>query len=65
MELLDATGKPIGTTTVTDANGYYQFQGLKPGVYGVGKEVPPAGYLAGATNVGSAGGTAIGPEIIA
>ncbi len=63
VQLTNAAGQPTGTTAVTDANGYYQFAGLMPGTYGV-SEVPPSGYLPGATNVGSAGGTAIGQAIV-
>jgi hypothetical protein len=39
--VLDADGDPI--TTVTDANGKYEFPGLPPGTYIV-EFVPPAGY---------------------
>ncbi len=63
IELTNAAGQPTGATTVTDANGYYQFAGVTPGTYGV-TEIPPTGYLAGAMNVGSAGGTANGPSIV-
>jgi len=36
--LLDQAGNPIETTT--DANGYYQFTGLPPGLYSVIKVHP-------------------------
>ncbi len=60
LTLKDENGQPTGATTVTDANGYYQFSGLRPGTYGVG-EVQPVGYLDGLDTPGSAGGTAQNP----
>jgi protocatechuate 3,4-dioxygenase beta subunit len=36
VTLLDANGQPVaGATATTDANGHYQFSGLKPGSYSV------------------------------
>ena len=35
LALLDADGNATGETTVTDANGYYEFTNLAPGIYGV------------------------------
>jgi len=35
VTLLDANGQPTGATATTDANGHYQFNGLKPGSYSV------------------------------
>ena len=56
IELLDANGNVIATTT-TDAQGYYEFTGLTPGVsYGI-REVQPANYFDGGETVGSSGGT--------
>jgi hypothetical protein len=55
IQLLDANGSIIATT-ITDANGYYIFEALAPGTYGV-HEVQPADYLDGEEEVGSAGGT--------
>jgi serine-aspartate repeat-containing protein C/D/E len=55
IQLLDAQGNTLGTTT-TDANGFYQFQALHPGVYGT-REIVPNGYFAEDNHVGSAGGT--------
>jgi hypothetical protein len=62
LELLDvATGQPIhgdspsvlpgryapgSITAVTDADGYYQFEGLLPGIYAV-RQVQPASYFDG------------------
>ncbi len=42
VKLLDATNAVIGTTT-TNASGFYQFTGLKPGAYTV-EFVKPAGW---------------------
>ncbi|NLF09787.1 MAG: hypothetical protein GX594_17680, partial [Pirellulaceae bacterium] len=50
----------IGTTTVTDANGYYEFTGLMPGRFSL-VETQPDGYLDGLDAAGSAGGTAHNP----
>ncbi len=55
IRLLDAGGNTIATTT-TDANGFYKFENLRPGTYGVFEE-QPAGYLNGCNNVGTIGGT--------
>ena len=49
-------------TTVTDAGGYYQFAGLRPGTYAV-FEVRPDGYLAGINTPGSTGGVVISPLV--
>jgi protocatechuate 3,4-dioxygenase beta subunit len=58
--LKDANGQPTGATAITDATGYYQFTGLRPGTYGLG-EIQPAAYLDGLDTPGSAGGTAMNP----
>ncbi len=49
-----------GISTTTDANGYYQFDGLMPGGYKL-VEVQPDGYLDGLDAAGNAGGTAHNP----
>lgn len=54
--ILDDQGNPI--TAVTDANGYYQFQNLRPGVYTV-LQSHPDGYLDGIDTAGTTGGVAI------
>ena len=56
LVLLDAAGRPTTVTTVTDVNGFYRFDGLAPGVYGV-SEVQPAAYIDGQDRAGSAGGS--------
>ncbi|MFC0168281.1 SdrD B-like domain-containing protein [Pseudoduganella danionis] len=47
VSLLDASGQPTGVTATTDANGHYQFSGLKPGSYSVqfDKTTLPTDYL--------------------
>ncbi|MCC6124777.1 MAG: hypothetical protein IT426_07445 [Pirellulales bacterium] len=60
VKLLDAAGNPTGATAATDAAGYYQFNSLMPGVYGVA-ETQPTGYLDGLDAAGTAGGTAHNP----
>ena len=63
VTLLDAQGNSTGQTAVTDENGYYKFENLMPGTYAV-SETQPAGYLEGAANVGSVGGSAENPDLI-
>jgi protocatechuate 3,4-dioxygenase beta subunit len=60
LALLDASGTATGATTVTDANGYYEFTNLEPGTYGV-IETQPTGYQDGLDSAGSAGGVAHNP----
>ncbi len=60
VTLLDAKGNPTSAATTTDANGFYRFEGLLPGVYGVA-EAQPAGYFDGRDSAGTAGGTAQNP----
>ncbi len=62
IQLLDAAGDVI-RTTVTDANGIYAFEGLRPGTYGI-RELQPAGLLDGSEHVGTAGGTVAGDDLI-
>jgi protocatechuate 3,4-dioxygenase beta subunit len=54
--LTDSAGNEI--TTVTDANGYYEFNNLKPGRYSV-VEVQPTGYVQGLDTAGSLGGMVV------
>jgi protocatechuate 3,4-dioxygenase beta subunit len=56
IDLLDGSGNVLATTA-TDANGEYEFTGLRPGTYTV-RERQPAGYYDGGERVGTAGGTA-------
>jgi hypothetical protein len=58
----DGLGRAVQMSTVTNAYGYYSFGNLIPGSYALTK-TPPAGYLDGATNVGTLGGTAVGNTI--
>jgi len=60
LALLDANGNATGTTAVTDANGYYYFENLAAGTYGVA-ETQPLGYLDGLDTAGNQGGTALNP----
>ncbi len=63
VELLDASGTVIATTTTNDA-GSYQFTGLRPGVYMV-REIQPADYFHGSQRVGSGSGTVAGADLLA
>jgi serine-aspartate repeat-containing protein C/D/E len=56
--ILDANGQPI--VTWTNANGYYEFRGLRPGVYTI-LEIQPAGYEDGLDTAGTLGGVAVNP----
>ena len=58
LELLDANGNVIATTT-TDENGKYDFSGLRPGQYSV-REFTPSGYLDGDEMVGTINGHTVG-----
>ena len=60
IALLDASGNTTGKTATTDSNGYYEFDNLMPGKYGV-SETQPAGYLDGLDAAGTVGGTAHNP----
>ena len=62
IQLLDAQGNVLGATT-TDANGFYTFQQLHPGVYGT-REIVPVGDFAADDHVGGAGGALKGPTEI-
>ena len=60
LTLLDANGNPTGQTATTDDSGFYRFDNLMPGTYGVA-ETQPAGYFDGLDAAGTAGGTAHNP----
>lgn len=63
VELLDATGQVIADT-VTDGNGEYSFENLRPGNYTV-REIQPAEYFDGGAHVGDGGGALLNTNIIA
>ncbi len=64
LQLCDATGYPLSDssgnpiTTTTDANGYYEFTGLRPGVYSI-VEAQPSQYVPGVDTAGSKGGLVV------
>jgi len=60
VELLDDAGLPFGRTTTTDSAGFYRFDGLEPGTYGVA-ETQPDGFFDGLDTPGNVGGTAHNP----
>ncbi len=62
VELLDASGSILATTT-TNAAGEYLFQNLVPGEYAV-RETQPTGYLQGGQRLGSHGGDATTPDLL-
>ena len=49
--------------TATDANGFYEFTGLRPGSYTT-SETQPAGYLDGKDTAGTAGGSTAVNDVI-
>ena len=49
-------GQPVTLVKTTDANGFYEFTGLRPGTYTV-TETQPGAYLDGKDTAGSTGGT--------
>ncbi|HEV3443366.1 MAG TPA: SdrD B-like domain-containing protein, partial [Gemmataceae bacterium] len=51
----DDLGTSVNLTTMTAADGSYQFSNLRPGTYTL-SETQPAGYLQGKDTIGSAGG---------
>jgi hypothetical protein len=60
----DDRGSPVNLTATTDANGFYQFTGLRAGTYSIVRTTDPAGptpvggnYIDGMNNVGSLQGT--------
>jgi protocatechuate 3,4-dioxygenase beta subunit len=54
--LYDKSGNPI--TTVTNADGYYEFNNLEPGLYSI-IQVQPTGYIQGLDTAGSLGGVVV------
>lgn len=58
----DFNNQPVSLTTITDANGNYEFLNLQPGVYRL-VEVPPANLISGRTQAGTAGGVEFDDEI--
>jgi serine-aspartate repeat-containing protein C/D/E len=64
LKLCDGLGNPLTDdsgneiTTTTDANGYYEFDNLQPGLYSV-VEVQPTGYVQGVDTVGNLGGVVV------
>ena len=54
----DIAGNPVSRSTVTDANGNYQFDALAPGNYSVREPQQPAGTLDGRSLAGPLGGSA-------
>ena len=61
LTLLDAAGNPTAITAVTDASGYYRFDGLAPdAVWGVA-EAQPDGYYDGLDTPGNLSGSAQNP----
>ncbi|MGQ9564540.1 MAG: SdrD B-like domain-containing protein [Thermogutta sp.] len=67
IHLCDATGQPIrdgnGQPIVawTNAEGYYEFRGLRPGVYTI-LEIHPGGYEDSLDTPGTLGGIAVNPN---
>jgi serine-aspartate repeat-containing protein C/D/E len=62
VQLLDSTGKVIGTTQTNDG-GQYEFTNLAPGTYGV-RELQPNGVFHGGQLAGSAGGNDSQTDVI-
>lgn len=62
IELRDASGNLV-QTTLTGADGSYQFNHLRAGTYSV-TELTPAGLLDGDSRVGSAGGNRVNANLI-
>ncbi|MEN1678763.1 MAG: SdrD B-like domain-containing protein [Planctomycetota bacterium] len=63
IELLDAAGQGTGITTVTNADGFYQFIDLVAGTYGVREVTQPDPFFDGKDSFGTNGGVA-GNDII-
>jgi serine-aspartate repeat-containing protein C/D/E len=58
IQLLDSAGNVL-KSTLTDANGNYEFIDLMPGTYSV-REIQPAAYFQEGNVVGKVGGTTVG-----
>ena len=58
IHLFDGTGAQVATT-ITNAEGRYEFEGLAPGTYSV-VEVQPNGVLDGESHIGTVNGTDVG-----
>lgn len=54
----DDLGQPVSLSTVTDANGQFAFEGLRPGVYALTEPDQPLNTVNGITTPGTAGGVA-------
>ena len=59
----DDLGAPVTATATTDANGFYQFTGLRPGTYTV-TETQPVGYTDGKETAGTTGGNTTVNDVI-
>lgn len=62
MQLLNEVGEVIATT-LTDTNGEYAFEGLRPGNYSV-RQVQPGGYFDGGYHINSGNGSPFGANTI-
>ncbi len=60
LTLLDEAGQSLGVSVYTDSSGYYVFDGLRPGTYGV-YQTQPEGYFNGRVTAGTKGGVAHNP----
>lgn len=56
----DDTGASVSLSTTTDANGDFDFEGLRPGTYTVTEPQQPTGTSNGITTAGNVGGTPSG-----
>ncbi|MFM8580792.1 MAG: collagen binding domain-containing protein, partial [Planctomycetaceae bacterium] len=52
----DDRGQSVSLAAITDENGHYEFEGLRPGTYTL-TQTQPSGYLDGQDSLGEAGGT--------
>ena len=59
----DDLGHPVSASTVTNAAGFYEFVGLRPGTYSV-TETQPVAYLDGKETAGTAGGNTTVNDVI-